>query len=197
MKKLALVAALVAIVLSIAAPAAAQSYDDTIEAYEATTVDMDLGKMAIVRIGVIEWTSDEDRQAMLKAFQENGSNGIAAFLRKQSEKGFVKFPSTTAYQMRYAHQFEKDGKRVILMATDRPSRYIDTAPGSKRDQQPLSLLKLVMDADTGKGEGQMLGTAELSLDEDGKLTITTLGTQPTRFTKVTQKKPKKEKKKKG
>ncbi|MDX1388375.1 MAG: hypothetical protein R3344_04255 [Acidobacteriota bacterium] len=195
MKKFAVIAAVMT--LAVAAPVVAQSYDDTIEGYEATTVDMDLGKMMVVRIGIMEWTSDEDRQAMFAAFKESGSDGIAAFLRQQAEKGFVKFPDRPAYQMRYAHQFEKDGKRFVIMATDRPDKYIDTAPGSKTDDQPLTLLKLELDPAKGKGEGAMLFTAALTIDDDGKLTITTIGTQPTRFTKVTQKKPKQEKKKKG
>ena len=126
MKKFAVIAALAAMILAIAAPVAAQSYDDVIEGYEATTVDMDYGKMKIFRIGVTEWTTEEERRAMLKAFQENGSQGIAAFLRQQSNKGFVKHPDRPAYQMRFTRQYEKDGKRVILMATDRPDTYLDT-----------------------------------------------------------------------
>ncbi len=192
MKTLAWMGTLAAIVLATVAPVAAQSYDDAIEGYEATTVDQDFGKMKILRIGVTEWTTEEERQAMLKAFQESGSQGIADFLRQQSNKGFVKHPDRPAYQMRFTRTYEKDGKRYVLMATDRPDTFLDTAPGSRKAEQPLTLVELVLDPETGKGDGVMFLTAALTV-QDGRLTITTVGTQETRFTRVTQKKPKIEK----
>jgi hypothetical protein len=193
MKKLGLISASVAVMLVFAAPAAAQSYDDAIEVYQATTVQMDVGKMQIVRIAVTEWSTSEDREAAWAALQEGGSPAVAEFLSKQSEKGFVKFPDNVAYKMHYAYQFEKDGKRTIVMLTDRPSKAWDMAAPSKTGPKNLTMLKLVVDADSGKGEGDMIAAAEVML-EDGKLSINAIGTQPIRFTKVTQTKPDKKKK---
>jgi len=185
----------VALLLAFAAPAAAQSYDEAIEVYQATTVQMDVGKMQIVRIAVTEWSTPEVRQAAWAAFEEGGSSAVGQFLSEQSEKGFVKFPDNVAYKMHYAYQFEKDGKRTIVMLTDRPSKAWDMAAPSKTEPKNLTMLKLVVDADSGKGEGDMIAAAELVRDEDGNLRINIVGTQPIRFTKVTQTKPDKKKKK--
>ena len=82
---------------------------------------------------------------------------------------------------------KKDGKRVILMATDRPVKAFDWAGASKSLEKNLSLLKLVVDAETGKGEGVMAAGAELVVDKNEHLKIETPGTQPIRFTSVKQK----------
>jgi hypothetical protein len=195
MRKLGTISACVTALLAFAAPASAQSYDDAIEVYQATTVQMDVGKMQVVRIGITEWSTPEDRQEAWAAFKEGGSPGVAQFLSKQSEKGFVKFPDKAAYKMHYAYQFEKDGKRTIVMLTDRPSKAWDLAPVSETERANLTMLKLVVDADSGKGEGDMLAAAELRVTEDGKIGIDAIGTQPIRFTKVKQTKPGKKKKK--
>ena len=187
MKTLSLITAGVAALAAVAIPAAAQSYDDAIEMFEATTVQMDAGKMTIVRIGVTAWSTEDERKAMIEAFQKGGSPAVGEFLHGQSEKGFVKFPDAAAYKMHYAYQIEKDGKRVILMATDRPVKAFDWAGASKSLEKNLSLLKLVVDAETGKGEGVMAAGAELVVDKNEHLKIESPGTQPIRFTSVKQK----------
>ena len=95
-------------------------------------------------------------------------------------------PSATAYKMHYVYQVEKDGKRVILKATDRPIKAFDLQGSSKSLEKNLSLLKLVVDAETGKGEGDIAAGARLVVDKDNHLKIETPGTQPIRFTSVKQ-----------
>ena len=190
MTRLGSVLSAVAMALAVEAPAAAQSYDDTIEAFEATTVQMDIGKMTIVRIGITEWSTADERKGLIQAFQEGGSDAVGEFLKGQSEKGFVKFPNTAAYKMHYAWQIETEGKRVILMATDRPVTPLGTPKSLEKN---LSMLKLVVDAEKGKGEGNMVAGARLVVDKEGQLKIEAPGTQPIRFTSVKQLNQKKKK----
>jgi hypothetical protein len=195
MKTLGLFSLAFAALVALASPAEAQSYEDPIEAFEATTVQMDVGRMTVVRIGVTAWSTEDERTAMIEAFQKGGSPALGQFLHGQTEKGFVKFPDASAYQMHYAYQFEKDGKRIIVMATDRPIRAFSWAAGSKALEKNLSILKLVVDADTGKGEGVMAAGAELVVNDKRQLEVETPGTQPIRFTSVKQLHEKKKKKK--
>jgi hypothetical protein len=198
MKTLVLRLAGVAIFCVLAVPAAAQSYEDTIEAWEATTVQMDVGKMTIVRIGVMEWSTEAERTDMLNALQTGGSEAVVQYLGQQDEKGFVKFQNTAAYQMHYAFQVEHEGKRYVVMATDRPVHNIMQRQAADTLENNISLLSLVLDPETGKGEGTMIAGADIKLDEKTKqLKIEHVGTQPVRFTSVKAMKQKKKKKDKN
>jgi hypothetical protein len=195
MKKLGFAVTAAAVFLALAAPAVAgDDYADVIEGWQATTVQMDIGKMVIVRIGVMEWSTEAEREEMLKALQSGGSEAVVKYLGQQSEKGFVKFPNTAAYQMHYAYQVEHEGKRYVVMATDRPAGNIMRREAADTVENNISLLSLELDPQTGKGEGQMIAGAEVRLDEKTKqLKIEHVGTQPIRFTSVKAIKQKKKK----
>jgi len=195
MKNLGSVLTMAALILAPAAPAVAgDDYDDAIEGWTATTVQMDAGKMVIVRIGVLEWTTAEERVDILNALQTGGSEAVAQYLAQQSEKGFVKFPNTAAYQMYYAYQGEHEGKRYIVMATDRPAGNLMRRAATDTVENNISLLSLELDPETGKGEGQMIAGADIRFDETTKqLKIEHIGTQPIRFTSVKPIKKKKDK----
>ena len=194
MRKLGYALSTAAALCALVAPAAAQDYNP-IEGWEATTVQMDIGKMTIVRIGVEEWTTADDRKTMLEAFASGGADAVVDFLKDQSEKGYVKFPSTAAYQMRYAFQAEHEGKRYVVMATDRPVGNLWRRDPADTWGNNISLLSLVLDLETGKGEGTLIAGAEITLDEKThRLKIGHVGTQPVRFTSVKQMKIKKKKK---
>ena len=181
MREFGFIATTAAMLVALAVPAQAQDYDP-IEAWQATTVQMDVGKMVIVRIGVQEWSTEEERKAMLNAFSEGGSQALQEFLKNQPEKGFVKFPNMTAYQMRYAYQTEHDGKRYVVMATDRPVGSIARREVADTWQYNIFLLSLELD---DKGKGTLVAGAEIVFDEETKkIKIGHVGTQPVRFTSV-------------
>ena len=195
MKKLGFALTATAVLLALAAAAvASDDYADTIEGWTATTVQMDVGKMVIVRIGVMEWSTAEERADLLNALQTGGSEAVVQYLAQQSEKGFVKFPNTAAYQMHYAYQVEKEGKRYVVMATDRPAGNFMARAATDTVENNISMLSLELDPETGKGEGQMIAGAEVSFDEKtNTLKIEHVGTQPIRFTSVKAIKQKKKK----
>ena len=101
-------------------PGFAKEKKQVIERFQADSMDLDSGRAAIAEIGIMEWSTDEERQALIQAFKDGGNQGAYKYLNKQDEKAFVSFPNTMGYQMRYAFQFNSDGKRQIVMATNRP-----------------------------------------------------------------------------
>ena len=144
-------------------------------------------------IVITEWTTAEERQALLQTFAEGGSEKLYEALFKEQEKGYVKAPGTLAYDMKYAWQFEHQGKRRIVLATDRPMGFLELTRALRSRDYNVSLVVLELDPETGEGSGYAAAGVELSIDATGRLTIEYTGTQPTRLNKV---KPAKSKKKK-
>ena len=187
-KSTSLVAALIAIsvLVTVAGPAMGKGEErQPIEKFRANVYSPNLGKATLLSISIYEWTSPEDRQALLQIFVDGGSKALYQALDKEGEKAYLKLPRTLGHEMRYAFQLEVEGKRRIVLATDRPMGFLELSRNTRSTDYNVSLVVIDLDPETGVGEGQALGGAELSIDkETGRLNIEIHGTRPTKLTKV-------------
>jgi len=173
-------------------PAWAKETREPIEKFRARAFDLQRGEAAYLDIVIYEWTTPEERQALIQTFVEEGSEALYDALNDASDKGYLRLPQTLGYDMKYAWQVEVEGKRVIVLATDRPLGFLELSRGFRSRDYNVSLGVFDLDPETGKGEGTAAGGAEFKIDkETGKLEITIRGTQPTRLTNVEPRKIKK------
>jgi hypothetical protein len=175
-----------AIVLS-ALPAFAETERFNATAYNPST----RGKVEVLEIEIQSWTTPEERQQILAAFQEGGSEAVVDALDEATEKGFVRGQDSLAYKMTYAFEFNEPERRVIVMATGRPVTPLASIDGEKHN---LTLVMLEFEKGKKKGTGQMIYGADVEVI-DGQLQITSAAREPTRFTSVTPLKQKKKKEK--
>ncbi len=168
---------------------------EPIEKFRARIFDFNRGKASFLDIVIYEWTTPEERQALLETFVEKGSEALYDALGRVSVKGYLRLPQTLGYDMMYAWQVEAEAKRRIVLATDRPMGFLEVMGGFRSRDYNVSLVILELDPETNKGEGTAMGGAELSLDKDTKqIEIEFRGTRPSRLTNIT---PQPIKKKKG
>ena len=166
-------------------PAFAKEKKQVTERFQATAMDLDSGRASILEIGIFEWSTDDDRQALITAFNEGGNDAVYKHMSKQDEMAFVRAPNTLGYQMRYAYQYEADGKRHIILGTDRPMAMGEVARGSRSQENNISFVTLDLHAESGKGTGMMVFGAEFKVNKKtGHLEIETLSMNPTKFTTV-------------
>ena len=190
-----LVTLAIALLTTAAGPAWAKEKREPIEKFRARAFDINRGAAAHLDIVIYEWTSPEERQALVQTFFDSGNEALYDALYDASEKGYLRLPQTLGYDMKYAWQVEVEGKRRIVLATDRPMGFLEMSRGFRSRDYNVSLVVLELDPETGEGEGVAMGGAELSLDkETGRLNIEFVGTQPTRLTNVKKLKAKKKNK---
>jgi len=176
-------------------PAFAKEKKQVTERFQATAMDLDSGRASILEIGIFEWSTDDDRQALITAFNEGGNDAVYKHMSKQDEMAFVRAPNTLGYQMRYAYQAEVDGKRLIVLGTDRPIAMGEVMRDSWTQDNNISIVTLTLDPETGEGTGTMVFGAEFGVDKKtGKISIESVATNPTEFTKVEKLEKKKKKK---
>jgi hypothetical protein len=184
-----------AVLLAFAAPTLAKEKRPVIERYQATAMSLDAGRASLMEIGIFGWNTAEERQAMIDAFNEGGNKGLYNYLDKQKEMAFASLPTTLGYQMRFAYQTEADGKRHIVLVTNRPISMGEVMTGSTSQEDNISLVVLELDTATGKGTGEMIVGAGFRINKKtGKLEIETLSQNPIKFTTVKQQKVKEKKK---
>jgi hypothetical protein len=192
--------ALVVSFASIASISIAQTADDK-EVYTAFAVNMGgtlQGTSGTFDINITRWSTAEERNMLLSTLKDKGHDEFMKALRKQKETGFVRgqgrmaaanpFPST---RLHAAWQSEKDGKREVVLVTERPIGMREAASASRSLDYDTSVIIMDFPADDKTAEGS--GTLYMALkiqfdDEKNTLKVEEWGQQPTRLTKITRKK---------
>ncbi len=185
--KSALLAVAAVLLVTAGSPAAAEkkAKREPIEQFRATAMSLDRGRAGNFTITIYEWTSPEERQALLQTLVDGGSQALYDALDDVSEKGYLKPPRTLGYDMQYAWQSEVEGRRRIVLATDRPLGFVEVTRNYRSTDYDISLVVLDLDPETGKGGGVATIGAELKFNKKtGRLEIEVPGTQPTRLTNV-------------
>ena len=184
-QRTALLTLLAAGFLTLAAGPVAAEKKQPLEKFRARAISLDRGAAKNLDITIYEWTTPEERQALIQTLRDGGSKALYDALDDNGEKGYVKLPQTLGYDMNYAWEVEHEGKRRIVLATNRPMAFLELMRNTRSTDYNVSLIVLEIDPKTGEGEGTATGGAELSIDkETGLLTIEIRGTQPTRLTQV-------------
>lgn len=108
--------------LGVALPVMAKEKKEVIERFRAHAMNLERGRATLLTIAIHSWTTPEERQALARALADGGGRGLYDYLDKQEDKGYLQAPGSLGYEMRYAFQFQNEGKRQIVLGTNRPIR---------------------------------------------------------------------------
>jgi hypothetical protein len=169
------------------------------ENYRAFGVAMGPGVSGVLNIHITRWSSEEERLTLVKSLIENGQEKTVDLLREQEETGWASTQTGAgmrgwpSVRIRYAHEFpQPDGKRVIVLVTDRTITMAEARRGGRSLDYEISALVMELEkGEDGKEEGQgvLYIAAELGFDEEKKqIEIEHLGTQPIRLTDIKREK---------
>jgi hypothetical protein len=169
------------------------------ESYRAFGVAMGPGMAGVLDIHISRWSTDDERKALIECLVENGQEKTVELLRKQKETGWIRTQSGAAMRgfpsvrLHYAYEFpQPDGKRVVVLVTDRNMGFAEVARGGRSTDYDISAI--VMELEKGedgkeKGQGTLFAAAELGFDEEKKsIEVEHLGTEPVRLTDIRREK---------
>ena len=127
-RKLLVVSSLALVLALILGGSPSTAKKKAIEQYEANALAIDGpagSKSSVIHFNIYKWSSDEDREEVQDAIQEATENkrayrAVPEALRKLGKAGYMFLAGGQGWPIRYAREFNVDGKREILLATDRP-----------------------------------------------------------------------------
>lgn len=167
-------------------PAPAQSKDAKyIEwfAAKAYTVTESVAQTSSVEIGLTGWTTEQDEQALVAILIEKGREEFVKALADQPDLGFMRHETQRA-TIRYAEQWEEDGKRHIVLATDRPLGQMEALGRDRTTRFNVTMVALELN-DKNKGTGHFAPGVEMGYDQDANhITMNIYDVQPVRLTNV-------------
>ena len=182
-------------------PAGSTAADEKLEErYNAFGVAMGAGAAGVLNITITRYSTEEERKLLVDSLAKDGQEKTVDLLRKQKETGFARTQSGAgmkgwpSVRLHYAHQTQQDGKRVVVLVTDRNMTMAERASGGRSVDYDVSAIVMELEPVQGdeklkeKGQGTFYRAAKLSFDKDNKLNVEYLGTQPIRLTDIKREK---------
>ncbi len=161
-----------ALLLLVGAGTLAQAQRETIQA-ASMGQGTQLGRVTNITIIIEQYSTPEDQQILLQAFQAKGSQGLYNALYKMSSKGHVAITGTLGYDVTYIREFKTPTGRKIRLVTNRPVTMGELWTDSRSTDYNLTALELNLDAN-GKGEGTLLPACQFTLNKENEIEIEAL-----------------------
>ncbi len=125
------------------------------------------GQLEVVTVIIERWSTEQERQALIQAFDQKGADGLLSVLQKMERLGTLRASSTLGWDLRYAVQVPtEDGGRRVIVATERKVSHWQ-AGSDKRTGYPFTLVELHLDKDD-KGDGRLSVATKIHRSKDGQ-----------------------------
>lgn len=137
--------------------------------FSAATTNLGRDSDIPIRIDLLRFTSDEDRQALAATVEEKGIEAVQPHLAGKPSLGFLWTDSSVGYLVRYAARspLPGGGERIVI-ATDRllgsyGLQPWQPVPPAEATPYPFTVLELHVDS-KGNGEGTFSLAAGVAVD---------------------------------
>lgn len=128
------------------------------------------GRIINIDLRIFERSVAADQKALLEAFAQNGSEGLANALDKMNSKGRVAITGTLGYDVNYIREFKMPyGSRKIRFVTDRPIRFGEAWGSTRSMDYQISIGEIIIRKEKGKSSGTLLPATKVKLNKDGEI----------------------------
>lgn len=125
------------------------------------------GRMANVNIYIDQFSTQEDRKALIDAFKRSGQDGLVDVLEDMKPKGRVRFASGgVGNDVKYIIELPPDkGRRHIRLVTDRTISLGEAYASTRSKEYSVGAVDLFLTADGKGSEGTALPACKLKVDK--------------------------------
>jgi hypothetical protein len=124
-----------------------------------------MGKVYNVTIIIEQFSTQDDRKALIDAFASSGQDGLVNVLQDMKPKGRVRFSSGgVGNDVKYIIELPSQKGRLFRLVTDRSLAFAELYSGTRSRDYSVGAIELVLTAD-GKGSGTVLPACKLTVDK--------------------------------
>src|ERR1022692_2732969 len=131
------------------------------EVYQAQALGQNTqaGQTFNVTVHIDEYSTPEERQILIDAFNTGGSKGLYNALDKMSSRGRMAVTGTLGYDIKYARKIPADEGFKLIVVTNRPINFREAWNSGRSMDYNLSYLEITLNKETGKGTGTLIPAA--------------------------------------
>jgi hypothetical protein len=144
---------------------------ETIEASSMGT-GTQLGQMFGITVILYDYSTPEDRQILMQAFEKGKNQGLVNALSKMRAVGHIAITGTLGYDLSYVRMIPTPTGRKIRFVTNRPITFAEAWTDSSSQSYNLTGGEFdINDSDKSKNTGVLYPLAQLAIDKQGQLQI--------------------------
>lgn len=124
------------------------------------------GKIYDVNIIIEQFSTLEDREALIGAFKRSGQDGLVSVLEDMKPKGRIRFASGgVGNDIKYIFELPAEqGHRRLRLVTDRTLAFAELYQGTRSRDYTVGAIELDLTPD-GKGSGTVLPACKLTVNK--------------------------------
>jgi hypothetical protein len=155
------------LVLMAAQDSSAQEDKPKREVFQAQAMGQStqLGKTFNVTINVQQYSTPEERQVLVDAFQEARSEGLYNALEKMSSKGRIAITGTLGYDISFIRKIPTEGGFKLRILTNRPINIGERWVNGRTVDYNLSALEMDVVEDKEKRTGVLLPACKFMINK--------------------------------
>jgi hypothetical protein len=171
-RKITLFSLAAILVLSLTStPGFAREKNETIDA-TAYGTSTQLGRNVGITLIIYEWSTPEDRQVLVDAFQKGQNQGLVNALQKMRAVGRIQIPGTLGYDVSFIRLIPTPTGRKIRFITNRKISFGEAYTDSQTQAFDLTAGEFDLnDQDKSKSTGVLYPAAQFTINKDGELQI--------------------------
>jgi hypothetical protein len=144
---------------------------ETIEASSMGT-GTQMGQMFGITVILYEYSTPEDRQILMQAFEKGKNQGLVNALSKMKAVGHIAITGTLGYDLSYVRMIPTPTGRKIRFVTNRPITFAEAWSDSTSQSYNLTGGEFdINDSDKSKSSGVLYPLAQLAMDKQGQVQI--------------------------
>jgi hypothetical protein len=131
-----------------------------------------MGRNFNVKIIINEFSTPEDRDILVRAFQQGQNDGLRGALEKMKGVGRIQIPGTVGYDLRFIREIVTSTGRTIRFLTDRRIAFGEAHQNTQTKSFNLTAGEINFDdKDKSKNGGTLLPAAQLIVNKEGELQL--------------------------
>jgi len=159
----------IVLMVVVMAAAVAVAQVETIDAIARGT-STQLGQQVNIKVSIDQFSTAEDRQALVEAFQKGGHDQLVRTLAKMKAVGRIRLPSNTGYPIAYAVSIPTPTGRKIRFATDRVLTLYENAQNTRSKQYDVTFGEIeINDKDKNASTGVLYPSVKLTVNKQGQV----------------------------
>ncbi|HTT19535.1 MAG TPA: hypothetical protein VMG82_11340 [Candidatus Sulfotelmatobacter sp.] len=127
-----------------------------------------MGRTFAVTVNIAEYSTLEERQVLIEAFEKAGSEGLFNALEKMPAKGRIAITGTLGYDISFVREIPTAEGRKIRILTNRPIRFGEAWVNGRSVGYNLSYLEFDLVNEKDKSTGSLLPACQFKINKKTK-----------------------------
>ncbi len=125
-----------------------------------------MGKMVNINIHIDQFSTQEDRKALIQAFERSGQDGLVDALEDLKGKGRFSTPYGVGNEVKYIFELPPDkGRRHIRLVTNRRIAFGEAYSSTRSKDYGVGVVDLFLTPDGKDSEGTALPACRLTVNK--------------------------------